>query len=74
MLQGKHLAGAGEVGLHLVGNEHNASFPKGIHVGIFARPCHGCQTGLSIRIQVVLVSVYLSKACNDLSRPTPLCL
>lgn len=32
------------------------------------------QTALSMRIQVVLVSVYLSKASGDLSRPTPLCL
>lgn len=31
-------------------------------------------TGLSMRIQVVLSSVYLSKACSDLSRPIPDCL
>ena len=28
----------------------------------------------SMRIQVVFSSVYLSNACNDLSRPLPLCL
>src|SRR5256885_723478 len=42
--------------------------PPGIGSGGHA-PVQG-----SIRIQVVFSSVYLSNACNDLSRPLPLCL